>query len=126
MDNLKDIENRNNDISDKGCKDDCVKHEDDKKEENSDNNMNDVEETEKDCEPPLDTTPIEIESMSKAKHTNMETMAEADFVQEFRQNIKFKLATDTPNKRFDSTENNDNEMKDVDSNHEFSDNENKF
>ena len=53
--------------------------------------------------------------MSQAIHSNMETTAESDFVQDFRQNMKFKMATDLPTKRLEeNTNQNQNEsMKDV-------------
>ena len=67
---------------------------------------------------PLDTTPIEIDSMQQAMHSNMETTAESDFVQDFRQNMKFKMATDIPTKRIENQSNQSPEelMKDIENN----------
>ena len=48
--------------------------------------------------------------MNGANHTNMESVAEGDMVQNFRQNMKFKLETDQAAKRF--YQNINNEMND--------------
>ena len=103
MEGIKDIERRNNDTSDVGEKDEIIKHEDDKKccKNDTDNESKDNENIEK-AQEPIDSTPIEIESMSQAMHSNMETLAETDFIQDFQQNIKFKLATDTSSKRINT------------------------
>lgn len=52
----------------------------------------------------IDTAPIFIENMNQAKHTSMETLADGDMVQNFRQNMKFKIETDQANKRFNKNE----------------------
>ena len=63
----------------------------------NENDSNDKDETEQDCI--IDTSPIFIENMNKAQHTNMETLADGDMVQTFRQNMRFKIENDHANKR---------------------------
>ena len=87
MEDIKDIERRNNETSDLGEKNEIIKHEDDKKccQNDMENKVKDNENIGKDPEP-IDSTPIEIESMSHATHSNMETLADTDFIQDFQQN----------------------------------------
>ena len=125
MEDIKDIERRNNETSDLGEKNEIIKHEDDKKccQNDTENKVKDNENIGKDPEP-IDSTPIEIESMSHATHSNMETLADTDFIQDFQQNIKFKLATDNTSKRI----NTNNDGKDENDSNKLDDNdpENKF
>ena len=55
-----------------------------------DDNLGDNIDKDKEEHEELDKTPIEIVNMNNANHTNMESVAEGDMVQNFRQNMKFK------------------------------------
>ena len=55
--------------------------------------------------------------MDLANHTNMELLPDGDMVQTVKENFKFKMETDQPNKRFESNENN--EMKDCEKNKNY-------
>jgi hypothetical protein len=99
-----------------------MRHEETKNEPvvNNINGRNKENEHEKEEE--LDVEPIYIESMSKAKHSNMETTGESDMVDNFRQNLKFKLDNDLHTKRSDNNDiqkpeddqnQNNNEMTDI-------------
>lgn len=102
-----------------------------------DDNLGDNIDKDKEEHEELDQTPIEIVNMNNANHTNMESVAEGDMVQNFRQNMKFKLETDQAAKRMNK--NHDNEMNDcegsninntnnddVDCDNNNEENENKF
>ena len=97
-----------------------MRHEDDTiKPNKNDDDENEMKDVEPETDKVLDTTPIVIESMDQANHTNMETTDNSDMVENFKQNMEFKLKNDVFQKRFDKDDPNNpnqntNDMKDVD------------
>lgn len=86
------IENQNNEDSNDVSGTTRVRHGDENK-ENSDlkdsNNKDNNEET-----PLNDDSPIIIESMDTATHSNMQTLIETDMVDNYRRNIEFQRKHD--------------------------------